>query len=112
MFNSNLFITLLVGHLVGDYVLQNAWMANNKTKQLLPLLTHSLVYTFTLFIFSLRIAPLNYLALLLIFTSHVLLDNRRLVSWWVSTINKSPNLTWLSIVIDQTFHILVIYYIS
>lgn len=39
-----LFECLLVGHLVGDYLLQNGWMAEGKTTRWVPLLVHT---TFT-----------------------------------------------------------------
>ena len=41
-----LFNWLLVGHLVGDYILQTSWM-QKKTKEWLPLIVHSMVYTVT-----------------------------------------------------------------
>lgn len=41
----SVFDTLLLGHLIGDFLLQTSWMAENKAKHILPLLVHSLVYT-------------------------------------------------------------------
>lgn len=35
----------LLSHLFGDYVFQNQWMANEKTKRSFPALVHALVYT-------------------------------------------------------------------
>ena len=34
----------ILAHLIGDFVLQSGWMANNKQKRALPALVHSLVY--------------------------------------------------------------------
>ena len=48
-----LFDWLLVGHLVGDYILQTRWMAEKKVKQILPLIIHSMVYTTTIALFAL-----------------------------------------------------------
>ncbi|WP_301108119.1 DUF3307 domain-containing protein [Sporosarcina sp.] len=41
----NLFTYVLLGHLVGDYLLQTSWMAMNKAYKWLPLLTHCFIYT-------------------------------------------------------------------
>lgn len=40
-----LFAWLFVGHLAGDFLFQNRWMAEGKTTRWLPLLVHSFVYT-------------------------------------------------------------------
>lgn len=36
---------LIICHLVGDYVFQSDWMANEKTKRFFPAFTHAVVYT-------------------------------------------------------------------
>jgi hypothetical protein len=38
-------VTQLLAHLVGDYLLQSDWMANNKTKRSWPALVHALLYS-------------------------------------------------------------------
>lgn len=38
-------IDQLVGHLIGDYLLQSGWMANNKAKAHVAALVHCLFYT-------------------------------------------------------------------
>ena len=37
-------VLALIGHLVGDYLLQNDWMALNKKKQHLPCLVHCFIW--------------------------------------------------------------------
>jgi len=63
----------LILHLLGDYVLQSDWMANNKTKRFWPAWMHACVYT----------APFRFLtdstvALLVILLTHFLIDRHRL----------------------------------
>ena len=40
-------VVLMFVHYVADFLLQTSWMANNKSKSLLPLTTHILVYSLT-----------------------------------------------------------------
>lgn len=40
-------ITLMFAHWVSDFIMQNDWMARNKSNSLTPLATHILVYTIT-----------------------------------------------------------------
>lgn len=106
-----LFNYLFIGHLIGDFLFQTNWMAMNKSKKWFPLLTHCVVYT--LMIFSLAFfggftLPLS--AIGLIFVSHVILDKRVFVEWWVRTIMGSSGdaSNWLLVVVDQVFHILIL----
>ena len=41
-------IVILIAHFVGDFILQSEWMALNKSKRVLPLLAHGLVYSIAL----------------------------------------------------------------
>lgn len=107
----NLFTYLLLGHLVGDYLLQNTWMAMNKANKWIPLLTHCVLYTLSL-VAAMVVGgfSLSYLAIAVIFVSHVFLDKRTFVLWWVRIIMEvhKPEGNWLTIVVDQVFHLLVI----
>lgn len=40
-----LVLTLLVSHWIGDFLLQNNWMAMNKSKMFKPLVVHTIVYS-------------------------------------------------------------------
>lgn len=37
---------IILAHLVGDYILQNDWMANEKTRRWWPAVVHGFAYTF------------------------------------------------------------------
>lgn len=59
----------IICHLVGDYLLQNSWMALNKTKSLIAAICHCAAYTLP-FIFLTQ----DPLILSYIFYGHVVID--------------------------------------
>ncbi|OPY64029.1 MAG: hypothetical protein A4E56_00081 [Pelotomaculum sp. PtaU1.Bin065] len=103
----NMFSWMLVGHMIGDFLLQTGWMAK-KTSNATSLLTHCLVYTMTIYIVALPAGGLSAPALIVIFVSHLVLDQRKFVLFWVRRVNNADSLPWMSIVIDQSFHLLVL----
>lgn len=64
-------ILVKASHYVGDFVCQNRWMGDNKSKRWLPLLAHGLAYTATMYAILLP----SFLILSLIFPAF-------LVSWF------------------------------
>lgn len=105
------FAYLIIGHLIGDYLFQTSWMAANKAKQWLPLLTHSFVYTLSVSLVAyIGFGGLSILGIAFIFLSHVFLDRRTFVSWWAENIMgaKTKEVAWLKIAADQVFHIIVL----
>ena len=107
-------------HLIGDYILQNDWMAQNKTKAHWPAFVHALTYA-ALFAF---IAP-SPLAWLIIFSTHFLIDRYRLALYWIRFYNRVPVAEagvfgytkgkpdymafWLMVIIDNTLHLAINY---
>jgi len=84
---NGLMFRLLLGHLVGDYLFQNDWMALNKKRRLMPCLVHCAFYTFCVGIFLWPLTrELGWLqwwcCYQLIFLSHILLDGTGLIEWW------------------------------
>lgn len=68
----------LLAHLVGDYCLQNHWMAMNKTNAWLPATVHACLYTLPfLFLSS------DPRALAVVLGTHLLIDRFRLAGYWV-----------------------------
>ena len=114
MLKLTLFEALFLTHFIADWLFQTQWEALNKSKQFLPLFIHSLCYTL-LFIPVLYFYQLNVYSLLLLFATHLILDNRKFENWWIKVIkqtrkeNIGENL-WLilTIVVDQVFHLLVL----
>ncbi|WP_430789884.1 DUF3307 domain-containing protein [Virgibacillus flavescens] len=106
----SLFNVLLIGHFVGDFLFQTNWMATYKSQRWLPLLVHSSLYTIVIILFSLLEGGLSGFGILLIFIGHLILDRGTFVTFWVVNIQTAtkPNQRWLSIITDQTFHIILL----
>ncbi len=112
--HSALYASLML-HLLGDYILQNDWMATKKTTGALPALIHAAIYSapFALLVPSVWWAP--------IFTTHYLIDRYRLAVLWIRLVNWNWNSTnfgfdenkpkymsvWLMIIVDNFFHIVI-----
>jgi hypothetical protein len=112
----------LLLHLVGDYLLQNDWMAQNKTKSDKAAFLHALVYSLP---FAL-IVP-SVAAWVVIFWSHYFIDRYRLAVYWIRFVNSvtkeeagrygyskfTPNAKpefmafWLMVIIDNTLHLVI-----
>jgi hypothetical protein len=96
----------IVAHLMADWLFQNEWMASKKSDLREPAAwVHSGIHV----LFMWLIFPW-YLALLIGF-SHLVIDSRRPVHWWMSTIKGMPVSTHSEIMMlgmDQTFHVLVL----
>jgi dolichyl-phosphate-mannose--protein O-mannosyl transferase len=111
----SLFDWLLVGHLVGDFLLQTDGMARYKEENWSWMLRHVGMYlvvmTVLLGVYVLG-HPVSLWAvgamLLFIGGTHIVLDRRTFTLWWMCRIGVSSDLNWLSIVTDQVFHILVL----
>lgn len=110
----------IVLHLLGDYFLQNDWMAQNKTKAHWPALVHALLYSLSFVLIAPSIA-----AWLVIFGTHFLIDRYRLALYWIRFYNRVPlpeagpfgylkakpeyMAFWLMVVIDNTLHLAINY---
>lgn len=112
----------IVVHLVGDYLLQSDWMAQNKTRDSLAAGVHAIVYSIPFLVFN----P-SLMAWTVIMTSHFLIDRYCLARYVVWAKNcMGPNrpwsectktgypperpdwlAVWLLIIADNTCHILI-----
>ena len=112
-------MTQLILHLVGDYVTQSDWMAQNKTRALWPAFCHAALYSLPFLLIG------TPLAVLVIFGSHLLIDCFRLARYLVWARNwLSPGYFpwsqcsktgshdspggggfWLMIAMDNTLHL-------
>jgi hypothetical protein len=68
----------LILHLLGDYVTQSDWMANNKTTKHIPALVHATVYSLPFLLLT-----RSPLALFVIWLTHFLIDRFRLAKYVV-----------------------------
>lgn len=79
----------LILHLVGDYVTQSDWMANNKTKSTRAAFCHATVYSLPFLLIA------SIPAWLVIWSTHLLIDRFRLARYVVYAKNwMSPVSTW------------------
>jgi len=106
---------LFVGHLIGDWVLQNDWMARHKQNGLFnrAILLHCAVYTAALLpgYFVLADSPptlsasLNFAAL--VYASHWLIDALALARRWTLFFRQTDAL-FMRIVVDQILHVVAL----
>jgi hypothetical protein len=109
-----LFNWLLIGHLVGDWMLQNDWMARNKQRRWFSpaILVHCTIYTLSLVIALWWAHPANpptlYLCFIaIIFLTHWLIDAGNLATLWMHLLRQT-RLGFVQITVDQTMHLLVL----
>lgn len=107
----------LLAHLVGDFVLQNQWMANRKTASWAIAFLHAAFYTslFVVFFWG------QWAALAIIFVTHAIIDHYRLSKYWMRfwgvgepgilwpNAGKAPDFiaVWLLFITDNTMHLLI-----
>ena len=88
---------LLLGHLVGDYLLQNNWMAENKHKHLglgwLTCTVHCLLYTAAVCFFTWEF---SLLWIVCVFLSHFIIDKFALAERYLKIINGRSIGTFLA----------------
>ena len=65
----------LILHLIGDYLTQSDWMANNKTKKWTPAIIHAFVYSIPFLLIG------SCYAVAIIFATHAVIDRFRLVKF-------------------------------
>lgn len=108
-------IFAFIFHLIGDYILQNNWMATEKVKRFFPAAIHAITYSL------LFLTITNVWAWLIILITHFFIDRYRLAIYWIKLVNWNwdsnnfgfPQSTltlvsfWLSIIIDNVWHIII-----
>lgn len=77
----------LILHLIGDYVTQSDWMAQNKTKRFAPAAAHAIVYSLPF----LLLKP-SWTAFAVILVTHFLIDRYRLARFvvWAKNVIFEP----------------------
>ena len=113
----------LILHLIGDYITQTDYMANNKTKSLPVAFLHAFVYTIPFILVTQSI-----IALFVILISHAIIDRYRLARYVIFAKNYLNDRTlkwkdcdktgypnsspawltvWLMIIADNTLHLTI-----
>jgi hypothetical protein len=92
----DLFASILLGHMVGDYLLQNKWMAMNKSGSTFKCAVHCLLYTLAVCAFTTPFfdhavwrgaAYPDWRWALAVFLSHFLIDRWSLADKWLDIID-------------------------
>lgn len=102
----------IFAHLIGDYILQNDWMALNKKSKNFPALVHVLTYCLP-FLFC----GLTWWQILLIGAQHFIQDRTNLVIQIMKfkgseKFATGPCSPWSIIITDNILHILWIAFVS
>lgn len=112
----------IVGHLVGDYLIQNDWMAQNKKIQTpegnTACVVHCSIWTMAVMLFSgwYRTEHL-FLVCAAVFFTHYIQDRTNIVKFWMTRINRQPIFSqpplapWSIIVVDNVWHIFTLWLI-
>lgn len=116
----------LILHLIGDYILQSEWMAQNKTKSTWAALIHATIYALP---FALIASPAAWIV---IWGTHLVIDRFRLARYviFVKNFLGAPSTwkpwaeckatgyhesvpawmaVWLMIIVDNTLHLCINY---
>lgn len=98
----------IVGHLVGDYLLQNDWMALNKKRHVFPCLVHAVIWTLSVCWFAEWTNPWAVAAL---FITHFVQDHTNIVRRWIGQTQFATGVCapWSVIVVDNVWHIWTIF---
>lgn len=116
-----LFIGIIFGHFVSDYVLQNKAMAEGKSqkgaKGLVICLVHCLIYTGVVYFFLWTLDHglfTNYWSAPVIFLSHFPIDRWSLAGRWMKFIKgRGPGDQFFALMyaaVDNTLHIIIMFY--
>jgi hypothetical protein len=109
------FAWLFIGHLVGDWLLQNDWMAKGKKQGIVTTagLVHLMIYTLVMLcVFRLSgVADKSFTIYLIVgavvFVSHWLIDCTSLVDHWMLFYHQSRT-EIVRLMVDQTLHLLIL----
>ncbi len=100
-----------LGHMVGDFLLQNDWMAQNKKKDYWICAIHSMIWALTVCFF---IGRVEFWFINFLYLSHYVIDSTNLVPCYMRLVGQKdfmigPCAPWSIIVVDNTFHLLTIW---
>ena len=107
-------MNILVGHLFGDFLLQNKWIASRKPGTGYVMLLHCILVTVAFYVFNWW----SWHQILLVFASHCLIDalsiGRRYSNWIGQGTPGSddPAPLWLILMSDQTMHLVCYWLIA
>lgn len=103
-------VSALVGHLVGDYLLQNDWMALNKKTSTFHCVVHCAIWTACVVLF----AWWPWWTVIPLFATHFIQDRTKIIAAWMVLVGQhkfatGPCAPWSVIVVDNVWHIVTIW---
>ncbi len=103
-------IDAIVGHLVGDYLLQNDVLALNKKRCSFHCLVHCLIWTACVCVFG----GIGAVGAVILFVTHFIQDRTNIISMYMDAVGQKSFRTgacapWAAIVVDNVFHIVTIW---
>lgn len=116
--NGTTLLLALIGHLVGDYLFQNDWMALNKKSFYggPNCLIHALIWTISVMFFAgwFSLSDNGVCAFLVLLVTHFYQDRTNIIAWWMDFIGQKQFRTglcapWSMIVVDNVWHIVTIW---
>ena len=101
---------MIIGHLVGDYILQNDWMAINKKRSTPICVLHCALWAASVLFFTGW--GWEWFGVLLV--AHFVQDRWSLVSRWMDMIGQKQFRTglyapWSMVVVDNVLHLAVVW---
>jgi hypothetical protein len=105
-------IPYVLAHFIGDFLLQNDWMAVGKKKSSLICTVHV-----TLYILPFLLTELSSFQIILIYIQHWIQDRSGFVKWWCKIFGsfqselKMNTLPWGHFIVDQVFHFIWMYFV-
>lgn len=107
-------LKILLGHLVGDYIFQNDWVARNKKQSSWICLLHVAIYCCVIWGFTFW--PLW--AIGIIGVCHFAQDRTNLVPWYMDNVSgqkefrTGPCHPWAQIMVDNIFHLIQLFAVA
>jgi hypothetical protein len=105
-------INYVLAHFIGDFLLQNDWMAVGKKKSSWICSIHVFLY-----MLPFMLTNLSGLQIALIVLQHWIQDRTNFVGWWCKTVKSFQTelnhggLPWGHFIVDQVFHFIWMYFV-
>lgn len=102
-----------IGHLIGDYLLQNDWMALNKKSRSWPCAVHCFLWTAS--VMACTMWP--WWIFHALFITHFIQDRTDIVRWLMvhkgqEKFAQPPMAPWSIVVVDNVLHLVVLWVVS
>jgi hypothetical protein len=98
----------ILAHFIGDYIVQNDWMAKGKKVNSWICIIHVIMYMLP-FLFT----QLTFIQFILIGLQHYAQDRSNFIKWFCKITgnfqNEGPYLPWGHFIVDNIFHITFIW---